>query len=57
LVIVFFESMAKLKYLGTRVTYQYFLHDKNKGRLNSGTDCYHTVESPFFHFLPEKLNI
>jgi hypothetical protein len=33
------------KYLGMIVTDLHFIHDENKGRLNMGSACYHSVQN------------
>jgi hypothetical protein len=39
-----FEKVANFKYLGTKLTNQYGIHDEIKSRLNSGNACYHSVQ-------------
>jgi hypothetical protein len=35
------ENVANFKYFGTTITYQHFVHEELKNRLNSGLDYYH----------------
>jgi hypothetical protein len=45
-------------YLGKEVTHQICIHEEIKSRLNSGSACYHSVQSILFsRFLSRNLKI
>jgi hypothetical protein len=40
-----FGNASQFRYLGTTVSNQNLIQEKNKGRLNSGSACYHSVQN------------
>jgi hypothetical protein len=40
-----FERMEEFKYFGTTLTYQNYIRENIKNRLNSGNGCYHSVQN------------
>jgi hypothetical protein len=40
-----FENMSKFIYLVTTARNQNFVHEEIQSRLNSGTDCYHSLQN------------
>jgi hypothetical protein len=40
-----FENVSQFKYLGTSIANQNFIQEEIKRRLNSGNECYHSVQN------------
>jgi hypothetical protein len=48
------ESVGQFNYLGTTVTSQNFMQEEIKRKLNSGNDCYYSVQTLLFSCLLSK---
>jgi hypothetical protein len=50
--------VAQFRYLGMTITNQNLIQEKIKGRLNSGNDCYHSVQNLLSsHLLSKNIKI
>lgn len=49
-----FEDVEKFRYLRTALTDLNCMHEEMMTRLNSGTACYHSVQSLFYSRLPSR---
>jgi hypothetical protein len=53
-----FENVGQLRYLGMTVTNQNLVQEEIKNRLNSGIDCYHSVQNLLSsRLLPKNVKI
>jgi hypothetical protein len=53
-----FENVAQFRYLGTTITIQNLIQEEIKRRLNSGNDCYHSVQPlSYSRLLPRNIKI
>jgi ribosomal protein S2 len=53
-----FENMAQFRYLGTTITNKNLIQEEIKRRMNTGNDCYHSVQNILSsHLLYKKIKI